>query len=183
MQGCQQPSLHPAIPPGRCFSDARAINKQTFTREGPAGFHQLRQIAPREGPNFLVTTLRYLCTLPRKCRRSLGFRCRTTLSQSLKTSAEGKRLRSRCEEGDRTPHTYLFDPRPGTDSEPTMELPSEEGPSVTTPLLGPHGKPHDDVSTRLGGGGSLFNSSQACRKSLRAKLRNIQLSSSGGCSS
>jgi hypothetical protein len=33
------------------------MNESTFTREGPAGFHQLRQIAPRKGPDFLVTTL------------------------------------------------------------------------------------------------------------------------------
>jgi hypothetical protein len=26
----------------------------TFTREGPAGFHQLRQIAPREGDDLSV---------------------------------------------------------------------------------------------------------------------------------
>jgi hypothetical protein len=28
----------------------------TFTREGPVGFHQPRQIAPREGPRVLVAT-------------------------------------------------------------------------------------------------------------------------------
>jgi hypothetical protein len=32
----------------------------TFTREGPVGFHQPRQIAPRKGPRVLVATLRSL---------------------------------------------------------------------------------------------------------------------------
>jgi hypothetical protein len=39
------------------FSPAVIIIIITFTREGPAGFHQPRQIAPREGPRVLVATL------------------------------------------------------------------------------------------------------------------------------
>jgi hypothetical protein len=39
-----------ALSPSRTMLGRSIRDKSTFTREGPEGFHQPRQIAPREGP-------------------------------------------------------------------------------------------------------------------------------------
>jgi hypothetical protein len=80
---------------------------QTFTREGPTGFQQLRRITSRgeTHPGGNPTIPLHPVTV---CLDCFGGRCRTTLSKPLKTSADGKRLRPRFGNGDHLSPTYTL---------------------------------------------------------------------------